>query len=179
MNTTPADNQSNNYEKWIQDNREYLIKQSEMLQNIITRMANNSLTIKQVGLTVWAALVGFGFENQNPALFILAFIAFILFGILDIYYLFQERKFRENFNKLSWIIIGYGGEQEKWEWIEARDGNFLIPFPARGSLNMQGTPNQYASKLYKFPNEILNTLKSWANLPYLITFLITIALLLS
>lgn len=161
----------------IHQDRGYLITQSEMLQNIIARMASNSLTVKQVGLTVWAAIVGFGFENKNPALFILAFIAFILFGMLDIYYLFQERKFRENFNRLAWIISGHATEDEKRKWIEARDGNFLIPLPAKGSFNTDGTPNQCASKLYNFPRELPNTLKSWANLPYLITLVITIVLL--
>jgi len=57
---------------WVKENREYLMKQSEMLQNVITRMANNSLTVKQVGLTVWAAIVGFGFTNKNAILFVLA-----------------------------------------------------------------------------------------------------------
>jgi hypothetical protein len=70
-----------------EENRDYWIKQSEMLQSAIARMANNSLEIKKVGLTVWAAIVGFGFTNRNTALFGLAFVAFLLFGVLDIYYL--------------------------------------------------------------------------------------------
>lgn len=58
---------------------DYWIKQSEMLQSAIARMTNNSLEIKKVGLTVWAAIVGFGFTNHNAALFVLAFVAFVLF----------------------------------------------------------------------------------------------------
>jgi hypothetical protein len=50
---------------WVKDNRDYLIKQSEMLQAVIGRMANNSLEVKKVGLTVWAAIVGFGFTNHK------------------------------------------------------------------------------------------------------------------
>ena len=141
----------------INENREYLIKQSEMLQGIINRMANNSLTVKQVGLTVWSAIVGFGFTTQNHALFVLAFISFILFGVLDIYYLYLERKFRDNFNQLTRIICGY--EQDANQWMDHKEGNFLKP--------------DLSSKFLK---QLPNTLKSWANLPYLITLMITIVL---
>jgi hypothetical protein len=150
---------STNYLDWVTKNRDYLIKQSEMLQNAITRMANNSLEIKKVGLTVWAAIVGFGFTTKNRYLFILAFVAFALFGVLDIYYLYLERKFRDNSNLLTRIISGYILSEDD-EWIEKVRGNFLKP-----------------DNSTKFLGQIPNTLKSWANLPYLITFLITILLL--
>jgi len=61
---------------WVEKNKEYLIKQAEMLQGAIARMGNNPLTVKQVGLTVWSAIVGFGFTNQNSALFVLACVSF-------------------------------------------------------------------------------------------------------
>ena len=148
-----------NVSDWIAENREYLIKQSEMLQNAITRMANNSLEVKKVGITVWAAIVGFGFTNRRAALFVLAFVAFALFGVLDVYYLYLERKFRDNFNRLARILGGYIIPDDQ-EWIEKVKGNFLKP-----------------DNSTKFLGQIPNTLKSWANLPYLITFLITILLL--
>jgi hypothetical protein len=141
-------------------NWDYWIKQSEMLQSAITRMANNSLEIKKVGLTVWAAVAGFGFTNRSPALFVLAFVAFALFGLLDIYYLFLERKFRDNFNRLARIISGYGTSEDD-QWMEKRRGNFLKPDPSP-----------------KFLEQLPSTLKSWANLPYLVTFLITIVLVI-
>jgi len=141
-------------------NRDYWIKQSEMLQNAIARAANNSLEIKKVGLTVWAAIVGFGFTNRSPVLFALGFVAFALFGILDIYYLYLERKFRDNFNRLTRLINGYGTADDK-EWSEKAKGNFL---------KLDASTN--------FLGQLPTTLKSWANLPYLITFLMTIALLI-
>lgn len=145
--------------EWIEENKEYLIKQSEMLQNAIARMANNSLEIKKVGLTVWAAIVGFGFTATNRYLFILAFVAFALFGVLDIYYLYLERKFRDNSNRLTRIIGGYITSEDD-EWTERMKGNFLKP-----------------DGLTKFLGQLPNTIKSWSNLPYLITFLITVLLL--
>jgi hypothetical protein len=155
----------NNPTNWAKENREYLIKQSEMLQNIVTRMANSSLTVKQVGLTVWAAIVGFGFTNKNPILFVLAFGAFALFGMLDIYYLYLERAFRKNFNRLSRIIGGYAfNEDEQWvEQMQQQGKNFLIP---------DLSPN-FLGQLFSKDS----VLKSWANFPYLITLGLTIVLL--
>lgn len=144
-----------------QENRDYWIKQSEMLQSTIARMANNSLEVKKVGITVWAAIVGFGFTNRNAALFVLAFVAFVLFGVLDVYYLYLERKFRDNFNRLTRILSGHVATDDH-EWIERIKGNFLKPDTSA-----------------QFLEQIPSTLKSWSNLPYLITFLITIALLIA
>ena len=154
-----------NHVAWVKENREYLIKQSEMLQNVITRMANSSLTVKQVGLTVWAAIVGFGFTNKNSILFVLAFAAFLLFGVLDIYYLYLERAFRKNFNRLSRILGGYAfSEDEQWvEQMQQQGKNFLIP---------DLSPN-FLGQLFSKDS----VLKSWANLPYLITSVMTIVLL--
>lgn len=141
------------------ENRDYWIKQSEMLQSAIARMANNSLEVKKVGITVWAAIVGFGFTNRSTALFVLAFVAFALFDVLDLYYLDLERKFRDNFNRLTRMISGYITSEDD-AWVETVKGNFLKP---DGST--------------KFLERIPKTLQSWSNLPYLITFLITILLL--
>lgn len=145
---------------WVEKNKDYLIKQAEMLQNAIARMANNSLEIKKVGLTVWAAIAGFGFTTTNRYLFILAFVAFALFGVLDIYYLYLERKFRANSNRLTRMISGYITNEDD-EWIDKVRGNFLKPDSST-----------------RFLGQIPSTLQSWSNLPYLITFLITILLLI-
>lgn len=142
------------------DNRDYWIKQSEMLQSAIARMANNSLEVKKVGITIWAAIVGFGFTNRSTALFALAFVAFALFGVLDLYYLYLERKFRTNFNRLACMISGYITSEDE-EWIEKLKGNFL-------SLD----------RSTQFVGQLPSILNSWSNLPYLITFLITILLLI-
>ena len=149
----------------VKENQDFLIKQSEMLQAVIKRMADNSLEVKKFGLTAWAAIVGFGFTNRNPDLFKLAFILFILFGLLDVYYLYYERKFRDNFNRLVRIINHYASSDDE-QWINKKQGNFLKPDVSRNFLE-PGT----------FLRELPNTLKSWANLPYLITFVITILLL--
>jgi len=149
----------------VKEDRDFLIKQSEMLQSVIKRMADNSLEAKKFGLTVWAAIVGFGFQNRNPILFILAFVSFALFGLLDIYYLYMEREFRKNFNRLVRIIGGYGSNED-YQWVEQmkiKQRNFFIPDLSPDFLR------QIFSKD--------SVLKSWANLPYLITFMVTIVLI--
>ena len=147
------------HRQWVEDHRDDLRQQSEMLQGTIGRMANNSLAVKQVGLTVWSAIVGFGFTNKNAALFGLAFVTFALFGVLDIYYLYLERKFRDNFNRLVRILGGFWREGDE-AWLESKQGNFLKP-----------------DMTTKFLGQVPSVLKSWANLPYLVTLVITAVLL--
>ena len=144
-----------NYD-FVKENREYLIKQSEMLQTIISRMASNSLTIKQLGITIWTTLIGFGFTNKNPSLFVLAIISLTLLGFLDAYYLYLEQRFRRNFSRLTEVLCGFN--PEALEQVKRLKGNFITLDQLDTSLTLN---------LYK------NAIKSWANIPYLVIFLIT------
>lgn len=144
---------------YIQQNREYLLKQSEMLQSIISRMANNSLTIKQLGITLWTTLTGFGFTNKIPFLFILALISFLLLGLLDSYYLYLETRFRVNFHRLTKILCGY--ESNAIELFDRCQGNFIT---------LEKLTKNQAIKLY------LETLTSWANIPYILVLILTLTI---
>ncbi len=146
----------------IKENRDYLIKQSEMLQAIINRMAGNSLTVKQVGLTIWTALLGFGFTNKVPSLFVLAIISYILLGLLDGYYLYLERRFRENFNRLTELLCGF--DDNALDNMQQLKGNFIKLEPLTAGKEFQ---------MY------ISTFKSWANLPYLVIIVITLVILVA
>jgi hypothetical protein len=146
----------------IKENRDYLIKQSEMLQAIIARMASNSLAVKQLGFTTWTALVGFGFTNKTPSLFVLALISLISMGFLDMYYLLLERRFRTSFNRLTELLCGFN--DQALEQIKSVKGNFVKP---------ESLSTDRALQMY------LNTLNSWANLPYLLVILITLVILIA
>lgn len=152
---------TSNY-NFVKENREYLIKQSEMLQSIINRMASNSLNIKQLGITIWTALIGFGFTNKNRSLFILAIISLALLGFLDAYYLYLEQRFRRNFSRLTEVLCGF--DTEPLEQVKRLKGNFI-------TLEQLET-NQILA-LYK------NAIKSWANVFYLVILLATILVLLT
>jgi hypothetical protein len=107
----------------IQNNRDYLVKQSEMLQAIVNRMASNSLAVKQLGLTLWTALMGFGFTNKTPFLFVLAMISLVFLGFLDMYYLLLEKRFRTNFNRLTELLCGF--DDEALKHMQDLKGNFV------------------------------------------------------
>ena len=150
-----------NNENLVHKNRDYLIKQSEMLQTIIGRMASNSLTIKQLGLTIWTTLMGFGFANKNKSLFLLALLSFAILGFFDAYYLYLEKRFRRNFNRLTELICGLNEDEE--ELLKHLQGNFLV----LEKIKFAQVFNQY-----------LSALLSWANLPYIVVFSATLVILI-
>lgn len=137
---------------------EFWIKQSDMLQGVINRMAANSMEVKKFGVTVWTVIVGFGVRNNNHGFFWLALASVFVFGVLDLYYLFLERKFRDNFNRLVRLINGCPSAKDQ-QWAADVQGNFM---------SLAGS----AKFLPRFPS----TLASWANIPYLIMLIVTIAL---
>ena len=70
------------------------IKHLEMIQAIITRMAQNSLMIKGWSLTLVVAM--FAFVPKTACLFIpIAIIPVLIFTCLDAYYLQLERRYRK------------------------------------------------------------------------------------
>ncbi|MGB3492912.1 MAG: hypothetical protein WBA57_09300 [Elainellaceae cyanobacterium] len=149
-------------QKFTSENKDFLIKQSEMLQAIISRMASNSLTIKQLGLTLWTTLVGFGFANNEKPLFFLALTSFLLLGFLDSYYLYLEKRFRDNFNQLTEILCGFSSETI--ENIQNIKGNFIALKP----LDRGRTLKVYSA-----------TIISWSNFPYLVILLVTLIILVA
>lgn len=64
-----------------------------MIQEIITRMGNNSFSLKQWSVGIMVAIYAFAGESSHKAV-IVTIIPLIVFWILDAYYLMIERKFR-------------------------------------------------------------------------------------
>jgi hypothetical protein len=78
--------------------KEYMIKEIELIQDIIKRMAFNSFMIKGWAITlVVITLLLKGTEYQVW----LAFIPLIVFWFLDAYFLWQERMYRRLY---EWVI---------------------------------------------------------------------------
>jgi hypothetical protein len=110
-------------------------KHLDFIQAIVARLFYSSSAVKGWGLTV--AMVAFGFSSTKatPFVAVLGLIAVCFFGLLDSYYLREERLFRELYNDarkgaievysmnknayrdrcprrkviLSWSIIGFYG----------------------------------------------------------------------
>lgn len=76
------------------------VKHLEFIQNIITRMANNSFLLKGWTVTIVAALFALAAQNSNSKFVVLAFFPVVTFWILDAYYLWQERLFRALYNDI-------------------------------------------------------------------------------
>lgn len=71
----------------------------DFIQKIINRLANNSFLIKGWCVTLVAALATLSSGSKDQYL-IIAYLPVIIFCFLDTYYLWQERLFREYYEKI-------------------------------------------------------------------------------
>jgi hypothetical protein len=75
------------------------LKHLEFLQDIVTRMAGNSMTAKGWSVAVTAAIVGLAAaEHTNPRFVLLAFFPPLAFWAVDGYYMYLERCYRDRFD---------------------------------------------------------------------------------
>jgi hypothetical protein len=73
------------------------LKQLELLQGIISRMANNSFLIKGWVTTISSALFALGAKETDPTYAFLAAYPILAFWALDAYYLQLERGYRQSY----------------------------------------------------------------------------------
>jgi hypothetical protein len=78
--------------------KEFMLKEIEIIQDIIKRMAFNSFVIK--GWTITLVAVTLLLKGGKYQVFI-AFIPLFVFWFLDAYFLWQERLYRRLYN---WVI---------------------------------------------------------------------------
>jgi hypothetical protein len=78
--------------------KEYMIKEIELIQDIIKRMAFNSFMIK--GWAITLVVITLLLKNTKYQVW-LAFIPLIVFWFLDAYFLWQERMYRRLY---EWVI---------------------------------------------------------------------------
>jgi hypothetical protein len=67
----------------------------QMIHGIITRLAQNSFLLKGWSVTLIVALFAFAGKDKDAGVAYLALIPAIAFWMLDAYYLWQERMFRD------------------------------------------------------------------------------------
>jgi len=77
--------------------KEYMLKEIDIIQDIIKRMASNSFMIK--GWTITLVVVTLLLKGANYQVWI-AFIPLLVFWFLDAYFLWQEKMYRELF---KWV----------------------------------------------------------------------------
>ena len=78
--------------------KEFMMKEIEIIQDIIKRMAYNSFMTK--GWTITLVAVALLLKGSNYQVFI-AYIPLFVFWYLDAYFLWQERLYRRLYN---WVV---------------------------------------------------------------------------
>lgn len=81
------------------DLKEYMLKEIEIIQDIIKRMAFNSFMVK--GWAITLVVVSLLLKAEEKYKIWIAFIPLIVFWFLDAYFLWQERMYRKLYN---WVI---------------------------------------------------------------------------
>ena len=126
------------------------IKHLEFVQNVITRLNNNSFQLKGWMITIVSALLAL-YASSGKALYIFVAIAPVfIFWFLDAYYLQQERKFRGLYNDI----------------VDGKVDAFKMPIE-----NYSFNKNDKKSKKYQYINVLIsNTM--WPLYPILIVALV-------
>lgn len=99
-------------------------KHLELIQNIITRMAQNSFAYKGWMLTILTGVLAFSIQQINGGIHYISVIPIIGFWGLDAYYLRQERLFRKLYDHVreakstdfSMDTSPFSGQVSNW-WV--------------------------------------------------------------
>lgn len=70
------------------------LKHLELIQAVITRMANNSFFIKGWSVTIVAAILTLSNKDSDKKFIVIVIFPVIMFWILDAYFLYREKLFR-------------------------------------------------------------------------------------
>lgn len=73
---------------------EFKIKHLEFIQNVITRMNQNSFLIKGWAITLTSALFALSAKDANTNYILIAYIPVPVFWLLDSFFLMTEKKYR-------------------------------------------------------------------------------------
>ena len=78
-------------------------KHLELIQNVITRMANNSFMLKGWAVTLISGIFILSEQDTDKMYFLVAYIPIIFFWGLDSYYLLQERLYLSLYDNIMQI----------------------------------------------------------------------------
>src|SRR5690349_5128077 len=82
------------------------VKQLEIVQGIVGRVASNEANLKNYCITLTTAICGFAITLQRPLVTVSTIVPIIVFAFLDAQLLRVERRFRRLFDQLR---------QEDWQ----------------------------------------------------------------
>jgi hypothetical protein len=84
-------------QQWAERKKDFL-KEIDLIQTIVTRMANTSFLIKGWSVTMMTFIFA---TKSDPKTLTLVFVPILLFWILDAYFLQQERLYRKLY---QWVV---------------------------------------------------------------------------
>ena len=76
-------------------------KNLDFIMSIIERMSKNSFSLKGWTIALLSAMFVLSRSETNKVFLIFALIPIVCFWLLDSYYLFKERQYRELFNNIN------------------------------------------------------------------------------
>lgn len=82
------------------------IRHLEMIQSVISRMANNSFLLKGWAVALAAGVFALSAKDSNKCFFLIAYIPILIFWGLDAYYLMQEKLYRALYDKVRVMSEG-------------------------------------------------------------------------
>lgn len=122
------------------DLAEHEIKHLELVQSVISRMAQHSFQVKGWSVTVVTAICALAAKESSPGLAALAMFPAIAFWCLDAYYLRRERLYRKLYEAIadplrivppfSMTTDDYSGDVDSW----ARTLVSNTIFPLHGAI---------------------------------------------
>jgi hypothetical protein len=114
------------------------VKHLELLQSIVTRIANNGATLKNYCITLTVAICGLAVTLHRPIVTLLALMPIVMFSALDAQFLRIERRFRGVFDVVR---------QADW----ATPPNFEISLGAAPSVSYWRTLASWSILVFYLP----------------------------
>ncbi|MCT6518959.1 hypothetical protein GY03_16925 [Proteus vulgaris] len=135
----------------------------QILQNIIDRMAGNSLQMKKWSITIIIGLIGIAITSKgisHKILFcLLPFLVILPFSILDVFYLKKERSFTSAYNTISDLDAGNPLNINKY--IESKKNTDGKKNTTDGKKN---TETMWSIWLFYIPLWLISTITIWVSL---------------
>lgn len=111
-------------------------KHMEFIQGAINRLSQNSFLLKGWSVVLISAFFALSVGDSNPAFIFLAYIPAITFWGLDGYFLWEERKFRElydrvrnlNENEINFSMDTSVVKDQVESWLATTFSKTLVPF---------------------------------------------------
>jgi len=92
-----------------------IMKEMEIVQSEIGRFDGNGLKIKEWTLAVWAALLAYGVQHEQPVVVAASIVSTVCFGLVEISYRRIQLRFIYRSSEIEGILKGKELDNYNWE----------------------------------------------------------------